>query len=290
MRVLTIFVRTGTAKYASAESELAAMFRAQVPGVERRTIVVDTALPPGEAERQDDRVVIGGDNSVREFSGFDTGIRWAADELCQYDLVNLTTSAFRQLYSDYLERFQPPVLASIVGRAACVGHIDCYNEPVEVCGCISQHWLRTACLFIPPTELRLLGTMVSVRDREEWFSGDPAAPFRSNAPLSDRYKRFITDWLTGNDIGQGVTWHTRLSLDEDSLPEFERKAMAILNEHLFGVRLRAAACRTIDVTWLSGRLMQSRPEDIAWTTPWWKQLADRDRHPLRIGPAVLASQ
>ena len=286
MRVLTIFVRTGTTKYATAEQELAELFRTQLPHIERSTIVVDTALPKGEVERNPHRVVIGGDNSVREFSAFDSGVACVGEDIWNYDLVNLTTAAFRQLYWDYLERFRPEVLAAIVNRPVCLGHIDCYNHPIEVGGCLSQHWMRTACIFLPPTELKVLGSLVSTRDRTEWFSGDPAAPFRVDAPLSDEYKKLITDWLTGNDIGQGVKWHTRLTLDEENLPEFERKAMAILNEHLFGLRLRAAACRTINVTWVSGLLTHQRPDAIDWSTPWWRQLADRDRHALKVNTAA----
>ena len=286
MRVLTIFVRTGTTKYATAEQELAELFQTQLPDVERKTIVVDTALPACEAEQSLHRVVIGADNSAREFSAFDSGVAYVGDDIWNYDLVNLTTAAFRQLYWDYLERFRPEVLEAIVNRPVCLGHIDCYNHPIEVAGCLSQHWMRTACIFLPPTELKILGSLVSTRDRAEWFGGDPAAPFRADAPLSDEYKRLITDWLMGNDIGQGVTWHTRLTLDEESLPEFERKAMAILNEHLFGLRLRAAACRTIDVTWVSGLLAHQRPGAIDWSTPWWRQLADRDRHALKVNTAA----
>jgi hypothetical protein len=282
MRVLTIFVRTGTTKYASAEQELAELFQTQLPAVERRTIVVDTALPPCEIERGPDRVVIGGDNSSREFSAFDSAVAHAGDDIWNYDLVNLTTAAFRQLYWDYLERFRPAVLAAIVGRPVCLGHIDCYNHAIEVFGCRSQHWVRTSCIFLPPTELKILGSFVSTCDRSQWFSGNPDAPFRADAPLSDGYKKLITDWLVGNDIGQGVKWHTRIALDHENLPEFERKAMAILNEHLLGVRLRAAGCRTIDVTWLSGLLARQGVESIDWNTVWSRQLADRDRHALHV--------
>src|ERR1700737_5243706 len=290
MRVLTIFVRARATKNADAEKELTDLFHTQLPKVERKTIVVDTALPPCEAERHSHRVVIGGDNSAREFSALDSAVAYIGKDIWNYDLVNLATAAFRQLYWDYLERFRPEVLSAVVRRPVCLGHIDCYNHPIERAGCRSQHWMRTACIFLPPTELKILGSLVSTRDREAWFSGDPAAPFRTDAPLSDEYKRLITEWLIGNDIGQGVKWHTRITLDEESLPEFERKAMAILDEHLFGLRLRAAACRTIDVTWLSGLLRGQRPEAIDWSTPWWRQPADRDRHALRVNTAApLAS-
>jgi hypothetical protein len=287
MRVLTIFARCGTAKYATAEEELALLFRRQLPGVSRDVVVVDTALRPSEVERHADRVVIGSDNSAREFSAFDSGLAFVGHDLQGYDLVNLTTSAFRQLYTDYLERFTPAVLAAAAVRPVCVGHIDCYNEPISVHGCVSQHWMRTSCLFLAPTELQILGSLVSERDPSAFFSGDPSAPFRADAPLSPTYQRLISDWLSGKDIGQGATWHSYLEPNRENLAEFEGKAMSLLNEHLFALRLRAAGCHTIDVTWLSAQLAARRPSEVDWRTPWWRQLAERDRHAVRVGQASL---
>jgi hypothetical protein len=63
---------------------------------------------------------------------------------------------------------------------------------------------------------------------------------------------------------------------------FEQKARTILNEHLLGIRLRAAGCRLIDVTWLSTVL--SRGGSVDWDTPWWVQLAERDRGAISIVP------
>jgi hypothetical protein len=285
MRVLTIFVRHGTEKYARSEQDLTGLFHAQLPDVRRDTVIVDTALPAGEFERRLGRVVIGGDNSASEFSGFDSGLRFAADRLQTYDLVNLATSAFRQSYVDYLERFRTDVLESIVGKPVCLGHIDCYNEGIEVLGQESQHWVRTSCLFVSPVQLKTLGTMVSTGDCRTWFSGDALEPFRRDAPLSATYRRLITDWLSGHDIGQGAVWHTPIRISASSLGRFEQKAAAILNEHLLGVRLRAAGCRTIDVTWLSGVIAKRPGAPVDWDTPWWRQLADRDRHAVKVDVA-----
>jgi hypothetical protein len=282
MRVLTIFVRHGTDKYERAEQELTDLFQSQLPDVERHTVVVDTARPRHEIERQPGRDVTGSDNASWEFTGFDAGLAQVGDDVWAYDLVNLTTSAFRQLYAGYLERFRPEVLQSIVGRPVCLGHIDCYNEVIEVGGCASQHWVRSSCLFIPPLELKILGTLISTGERDRWFSGNPQEPFRTDAPLSAAYRRLITDWLTGQDIGQGVSWHSPMGLDTANLQRFEQKTMAILNEHLLGIRLRASGCRTIDVTWLSGLLARRRAGPIDWNTPWWRQLAGRDRDAIHV--------
>lgn len=280
MRVLTIFVRHGTGKYADAERQADAIFRRQMPDVERTVIVVDNALPPGVAETSPGRTVIGGDNSGREFTALDEGLRYAGRTVWTYDLINVVTEAFNSLYVDYLARFTTPLLESIRGRPAAVGHIDCYNEPVEILGFQTQHWIRSCFMFLPPAEVKLLGALTTVRDGTPFFSGVPADPFRPDAPLSDTYRRYITDWLTGQDIGQGVTWHSSFGLAAETLPTFQAKAIAIINEQMLGVRLRAMGCRLIDVTWLSTVLAGGR--SLPWRTPWREQLANRDRDALKL--------
>ena len=104
MRVLTVLVRNGTEKYATAEQDLGDLFRRQLAAVGRRTVVVDTALTKGESTTPE-RAVMAGDNSSSEFSGFDCGVAFVGGDLMNYDLVNFTTSAFGQLYVGYLERF-----------------------------------------------------------------------------------------------------------------------------------------------------------------------------------------
>ncbi len=295
-RVLTLFLRTGTDSYVGAESRLADLFARQMPDVRRDVVVVDNLLPPGVAESAPGREVIGGDNSASEFSAIEAALAHVGTRLWHYDLVNIVTAAFEQLYVAYLERFTPAVLDAIAGQRVCVAHIDCYNEPIRVLGHHSQHWARTSFVMLPPAELMAIGGVVSVRDREPWFSGRSDAPFAADAPLSETYRRYILDWLLGEDIGQGVRWHKTLSLDGEGLAVFERKAQAILNEHLFGVRLRAAGCRVIDVTWLSSELARGATPD--WSTPWYRQLANRDRDshvidpgsaPVRRAPAPIAA-
>jgi hypothetical protein len=293
-RVLTILARFGTEQYANAEREIAELFGRQMPAIDRDILVVDNARPRHAVdEREDGTIVIGGDNSAREFSAFDRAIDFIGSRIWSYDLVHFATSAFNRLYVAYLERFNTRLLETLVDRAVCVGHIDCYNEPVDVLTYRSQHWIRSCFFFMPPTEVRALGSFVSVNEPARFFSGDPGEPFRADAPISHRYREYITNWLTGGDIGQGVEWHSRFALTHETLPEFEQKTRAILNEQLLGIRLRAMGCRAIDVTWLSAMLRQRAPHDIAWNTPWREQLANRDRDvvappaPTRVHPAEI---
>jgi len=282
MRVLTILLRYGTTAYPDAERQIDEIFGRQLSQIDREVIVIDNALPPGVNETHGRRTVIGGDNTFREFSGFDRALAHVGPALASYDLVHFATDAFHTLYVEYLKRFDAAVLAAIAGRPACVGHIDCYNEPIEVLGFHVQHWLRTGFFFMPPTEVASLGTFVSVRETRRFFSTDPQAPFRAEAPLSRRYQEYLIDWITGSDIGQGVQWHSSFALDAEKLSAFAQKSHAIMNEQLFSARLRAMGCRLIDVTWLSARLERGDMRPDEWNTPWRRQLAGRDRDPVVV--------
>ena len=178
--------------------------------------------------------------------------------------MHFATSAFNTLYINYLERFSDRMLQAITGRAVCVGHVDCYNEPIDVLTYRSQHWIRSCFFFLSPTEARALGRFVSVVDGKSFFSGDPDEPFRREAPISPRYRQYITEWLTGGDIGQGVEWHSSFPLTRETLPTYEHKAVSILNEHLLGIRLRALGCHLIDVTWLRTVLRHKRPLELSY--------------------------
>ncbi len=284
MRILTVLARAGVARYQSAEEDLSSLTARLLPRASRDLVIVDNLLPPGVHEQTATRVVIGGDNTSWEFSAFDMALAWAGDRLHDYDWIHLTTSAFGELYTSYLDRFTEPVLSAAHDRAVCLCHIDCYNEPVRVLGRPNQHWARTAFVMLPASELSRLGSLVSVRDRTAFFSGDPDNPFLEQAPLSPVFRRYILDWLTGQDIGQGVSWHSRIPLTHETLATFEQKAVAILNEHLLSIRLRAQGCLLIDVTWLSTMIAAGTP--INWRAPWRTQLAGRDRDAIRLVRSV----
>ncbi len=174
------------------------LFGRQMPAVDRDVLVVDNARPRHAVEeRADGTTVIGGDNSAREFSAFDRAIEFVGSRIWSYDLVHFATSAFNRLYVAYLERFDTRLLEALAGRAVCVGHIDCYNEPVDVLTYRSQHWIRSCFFFMPPAEVRALGSFVSVtrsgavlqrRSRRAVPRGcaDQPSLSRIHHPLADR--------------------------------------------------------------------------------------------------------
>jgi hypothetical protein len=278
MHIITLLARHGTAAYGEAIDAVDALFARQLPEVAHDLIVIDTAL----AEDHHDslgagRALIGASNADWEFSAWDRGVSWLGARLDRYDFVHLATSAFRALHAGYLDRFEDHMLQSVRGRAVAVGHIDFYNEPVAIGDRALRSWLRSSCVFMPPTELRLLGSLVGLENPQALFSGDPSAPFRADAPLSQRYRQYIVDWLTGPGTGQGTAWHSRFDLTPATLGRFEAKARAILNEQLLSARLRAQGCATVDAIWLAARCARlSDGEPLGAVPPWRRQLAGRD--------------
>jgi hypothetical protein len=125
--------------------------------------------------------------------------------------------------------------------------------------------------------------MVGVPDPALFFSGDPTSPFLANAPLSGNYRKYVLDWLTGEGTGQGTTWHSRFVLDAATLPFFEAKALAILNEHMLSIRLRRQSCQLVDATWLATEAARRPAASSLVPIPDWRdQLARRDNDAVAV--------
>jgi hypothetical protein len=278
MRIITLLARHGTAVYADALEAIDGLLARQLPDVARDLLVIDTALPAGHHDTLGaGRTLIGASNTHWEFSAWDRAVSCLGERITQYDFIHLATSAFRMLSPRHLDRFDAGMLDSIRGRAAALGHIDYYDHPVVVGDVSLRSWLRSSFVFLPPAELQLLGSLVSLDDPRRFFSGDPRAPFRADAPLSTRYRDYIRDWLTGPGTGQGVEWHSRFELTPTTLNRFEAKAMAILNEQILSARLRAQGCALIDMTWLATRRARQKADDVLGVIPSWRwQITARD--------------
>ena len=277
MRIVTLLARHGTATYADAVAAIDGWFARQMPDVAHDLLVIDTALAPPHHERLGGgRDLIGAPNTHWEFSAWDRGLAWLGPRLETYDFVHLATSAFRMLHTGYLDRFDAGMLERLRARAAAVGHIDHYDAPVIIGDRSLQCWLRSSFIFLPPTELRLIGSVVGVDDPRPFFSGDPLSPFRADAPLSATYRDYILGWLTGPGTGQGVEWHSRFDLTLATLRRFEAKTMAILNEQVLSARLRAQGCALVDAAWLGAQHARLAEGESLGAIPGWQwQIARR---------------
>jgi hypothetical protein len=254
MRVLVLLVRYGTEKYRDALDDLEGVYRKQAPELARQTVIVDNAMPADFSEAiGSDRMLIGGDDRDREFSGWQRAIDTLGSKLKSFDAVHLVSAAFQMLYTDYVDRFSARIVEFVARRPVCAGHIDYYPYPIRFGFYVSRHWLRTSFWLINPSELMRLGSVVSIRDKQGLFSGEGNWAFKQGGPLSAGYQQLIHDWLTSEQgTGQGTSWHSRLDLGvEGNRALFEEKAIAIMNEHVLSMRLRAQGTMVVDMTYLA---------------------------------------
>lgn len=251
MTILCLFVRHGTTKYADALGVLDAWYDTQGLRANRLLWIIDNALPPGTPPQRlaPDVVLRAGDNSAWEFSAWAQALREARAEGVACELVHCVTSAFNTLYTGYLRHFFADAPRLVLERRLCLGHIDTYDRPVEFGGRVSASWVRTCFFFLPAAAAWRLEPWAAYRDPALFFVSPDAKQFRPEAPLSADYQRRIRDWLEGQEAG-GFTWHSPVGATPAEVSRFQRKTLAILNEHSFAVTLRAAGLTLVDFCWL----------------------------------------
>jgi hypothetical protein len=277
MRILTLFVRHGRVMYPTALEDLLAFQRLRLPSVHHDVLIVDNDPALTRPDAVGECPVIAGSNRFWEFSAWDEGLAHVGKRVWDYDFVHLVTSAFRTLYTRFIDRFDETTLRRVTGRGIAIGHIDRFNDPVELLGNRGQAWLRSSFILVPPAELAALGSLVSVSKGSDFFSNEAAHPFRKDAPLSHNYRQYIVDWLTGPGTGQGVVWHSRFALTSETLSYFQEKVLAMLNEFMLSVRLSRQGSALLDATWLSSHAARiGRSAAIGVIPAWRHQLAQRD--------------
>lgn len=275
MRIVTLLARHGTRKYAQAAQGIKSWFSRQLPEVQHDLVISDTALAEDHVQRLGEKEhLIGSSNAHWEFSAWDRAIAYLGSRIDEYDVLHLATSAYGALDNRYLDYFNTDMLRLLLRRRVAVGTIDFRPEPVVVCGTSSQAWLRSSWIFVPPSEVCQLGSLVSLTEWSGWFSGDPAAPFRDEAPISDNYRRFILAYLAG--AGDDWEWHSQFVLNIQTLPHFEYKTRAILNEHLLSIRLQAQGCSMLDAMWLASRRTQWPELGLDHIPSWQYQTSARE--------------
>lgn len=182
---------------------------------------------------------VGGDNSSWEFSAWQRGVERLKEAGHEPAVYLFITDAFLGPGPSFLADCGTRALLKSFLLASAVGRIDAFGPGGVLLGHEVPDWLCTGCFFLPRRIVEALGGMVTVGEdamdafmpRE--FTGEV---FRKDAPMSDRYKEFIIDWMTRRRRHTyticAATWR-----------EFRGKVRAILNEAMLTVRIREAGYR-----------------------------------------------
>ncbi len=286
MKILCLFVRHGTEKYPDALAELDQWYARHGLMGQRTLWIIDNALDAGFRPQvlALDTLLRAGDNQAWEFSAWAHALRDAEVEQIEYDVVHFVTSAFNTLYTTYLGHFCAEMLPYVKTHNVCLGHIDGYDQPVELAGSISRFWIRTCFFFLPAGVISRIATWAAFTDPKAIFSSHESTEFRPDAPLSPDYQRRIRIWLEGQDVG-GHTWHSPIGSDPGEVGRFQKKTLAILNEHNFSVTLRRLPTPLVDYCWLWSQRHETSLQQLAVPAET-AQLAIR-RRILGISPESL---
>lgn len=275
MKLLTLFVRYGDADYQGAFKRLCQFYQ-RIEGLDYDAVLIDTALPADlQVSLGPHIVMIGGDNSRREFSGWDTALARFPDLLDGYDLVHVVTSAFENEYNG----FYPYINREMFDYAAAhpevvLAHIDAYPDAVRQFGRSFQTWGCSKFLIAVPERIRRIGSFVGRFGPEAVFAPSSDRPFRDDAPLSPNYQSYLLDWLTGDGLPHGK-WHSVFEMSPQNVARFHAKAISILDEHALSMRLRETGARIVDYTWLHSRGLEQHVDGIPDEV---QQVQERNRY------------
>ncbi|HVU16362.1 MAG TPA: hypothetical protein VHD32_05535 [Candidatus Didemnitutus sp.] len=274
MKILCLFVRFGEDHHAGSLDVLNAWYERHGLREARTLWIVDNALAPDTPPR-----ALGprdwlraGDNSAWEFSAWERALREAEGE--PFDLVHFVTSSFNTLYTGYLGHFRPEMLQAVNTRRVCLGHIDGHPSGFELGGRHFDRWLRTCFFFLNRRDALAVRTWVAFGQADLLFASSGTIEFRREAPLSEAYRRHVTAWLRGAEIG-GHRWHSPVAGGTGEVRRFQSKALAITNEHALSLTLRDAGLALADLCWLHLQPAPANPS--ARVAPEKEQVEARNR-------------
>jgi len=249
IRILSLFVRYGDKDYEGAYEALTEFYMS-VGDVCVTSVLIDNALEPGLSTDLDNTShLISGDNSRREFSGWDAALSAFAERMQEFDLVHLVTSAFQNEYNGFYPLIDHEMLEYVAQtKRVMLAHVDAYPEKVKLYGRSFQTWACSKFLFSRPENIFGLGMLVGPFSESDLFSADASACFLPDAPLSVNYQSYLVDWLTGDGLPHGK-WHSTFEYSKETSGKFRSKALSILDEHNLSMRIRESGVQIVDFTW-----------------------------------------
>jgi hypothetical protein len=190
---------------------------------------------------------IRGQNSEREFSGYESGVRHIRGCGVSPDLWLLANDRFDAYGLDDLDLLGDDSFAVAASLPCALGHVDRWPAPVHLLGFDVSSWARSNLLVVPDGSLQLIGSLVSV-DASTFSSllreSPPTPCDAANAALVLRDKFGLTwsaltaEWLTGVGKRLGEHWYQAAPIDQSNWSAFRGKVHSIANEQLLSARLR----------------------------------------------------
>jgi hypothetical protein len=250
--VYLVLVEFGRTHERAALDLLTSTLHRVFPGASVRSVVVDNALA-GNLEfkiaRELDRV--SGDNTLREFSGWDRGIAWLERRYgpAPESIVVLANDTVVRADKHDRVRDIPADRAAAASNGALVGWIDEYPRAVELFGLALRQWIDTSLVLAEWATLAALGPLARPFADELLFADDWRRVFREPSPLSKNYRAYLRTYFFGERIDGEFehAWYAQEPLTEQNVEAFKVKLRCIFCEHLLSARARARGIPLVDI-------------------------------------------
>ncbi|MDZ4726902.1 MAG: hypothetical protein SH817_12150 [Leptospira sp.] len=200
----------------------------------------------------DERAILG-NNSEREFSGYQTGLEYLKSEfnLDENTVLFFANDTFNVNYAgdQYLELFLLPEVISNIHKGNFVGYVDRLAEDVSLLGRKGNQWIRTSFFSISYGYLNRILPFGKGFASDHLFSNKDKEFFSDSNEISENYKEFLRSWLFGekNKFPSEVKWHSAKNLTKANFSGFKIKAQCIFSEFLLSQDALLSDVKFVDV-------------------------------------------
>lgn len=243
-KVLAVFLQYSEAHQASGMDALSSFVQGLFPGHHAAFVIVDNQREQrGEEQLSADINRISGDNTCREFSGYDRGVKWLESfgPISPTTPVVIANDTFHRHYgAGYLKLFTRDRLARAVSAGGILGYIDAFPQEELVFGRPFRKWIRTSLFVVPYGVLKKLMPLYPGFSQQDIFRNDVDPEFFvPDAPLSPWYQGFLRRWLFSEaspDETFKPEWHSKTELTTSTVQFLRDKTCCILCEHLMSAK------------------------------------------------------
>ncbi len=202
---------------------------------------------------------IGGDNSNREFSGWQRGLKFLESADIESDILLFVNDSFlnraQKGYGlDYYKSKINTISLSELSENEVLGKVDIHDQVETFDGYDVSSWIRSNIFVIPKTVIKKLGFTCIDKDTIDQilpvnFSG---RIFNSdNHLLNDYFKEWLKYWITSG-------WSRSAPINKSNWQFFRAKLVAILNERILTLKLKRAGIKIVDFDRVKKRSYISR--------------------------------
>ena len=246
-KIIIIFLVYGDKYLASGMEQLTVIVSRMFPDSKVELVVVDNALNSSYCHNENGVMIIGGDNALWEFSGWDRGVDYVKKNflLSSKTMMLFANDTFhRRAYKDsenFLDVFDMPILTGRNVLESAIGYLDDFPRDVSLCGIKYRSWIRSNIFFLPTSVVDKVYPISKTIDPLLVFSNDYKKFWTDTELISNNWKAYIASWLFGIENPEYpeycLHWLKAAPVTPENHEFFKKKALCIIAEHYLAARL-----------------------------------------------------